>query len=264
MKVALGQFAAETGENKKNLDTIGQLMKQAAHQEADIILFPEFSLCGFDPDNLFPEPVAGESVQQMRQWCEVLNIYSVFSMAERNADGNIYNSAILISNQGEIEGIYRKVHLYNDEKEVFTPGNSFKVFDTALGRIGLMICFDIDFPEAMRTLMLNHADIVLCPTNHMEPYQDYMETYLKSRSMENEIPLALCNRTGVERDYTFYGGSAIYDAFGRNDIKMGRESDLKVVDILTHQKTDLNLQYIDNRKPLSYQDIAKLSTDKNQ
>lgn len=259
MKMALGQFGPELGNKEKNLDTMNRLMHKAAYQQADIILFPEFSICGYDPNNPLPEPIPGESVRQMQAWCDECSIYSVFSMAERHQDGKIYNAAVLISNQGEIEGIYRKVHPYDDEKEVFTPGESFKVFETALGRIGIMICFDIDFPEAMRTLMLNHADIVLCPTNHMAPYQDYMATYLKSRSMENELPLAICNRTGAARGLTFFGESAIYDAFGRKVMIFDGDPDLQTAEVLTGQKTDPNLQYIDNRRPSCYQDIAKPS-----
>jgi predicted amidohydrolase len=91
----------------------------------------------------------------------------------------------------------------------------------------------------------------------MKPYQEYQESFLKSRSIENEIPVALCNRTGTERDLTFFGESAIYNSLGQNHIKMGNKPDIQTVEVQIKAERDPNLQYIENRRPISYQDLTK-------
>ncbi|WP_407270506.1 carbon-nitrogen hydrolase family protein [Radiobacillus sp. PE A8.2] len=260
MKIALGQFQPVLGDKAKNLQSIKQQMEQAAEQKADLILFPELCLTGYfiqDATDNLAEPVNGESVKQVQKWSKELNLYAVFTWPELKDDGLVYNSASLISNTGDIVGIYRKVHLYDEEKLVFTPGERFKAFDTELGKIGLIICFDLDFPESIRSLKIDQADIVLCSTNNMEPYQDYQEAYLKSRSMENEIPVAICNRIGTERDLTFFGESAIYSERGKNYIKLAEHPVTKTVEVPIRLKTDPNLQYVNNRRPVSYQLLSK-------
>nr|WP_281240994.1 carbon-nitrogen hydrolase family protein [Natribacillus halophilus] len=259
MKVALGQFNPELGNKKQNLNKMNQLMKNAVEQNADLILFPELSLTGCNihaKAKKLIEPVHGESMNQMQKWCKELKIYSVFAWPELGEDGKTYNSTCLISNQGEVLGVYRKVHPWGPEKQTFFAGDAFKVFDTEIGRIGLIICYDLDFPESMRTLKVNQADIILVSTANMKPYQAYQETYLKSRSMENEIPVAICNRTGFEGDSIYFGESAIYDAFGQNYIKMGEHTGIKTVNVPIKQNLDPELQYMKNRKPDSYRDIS--------
>src|SRR5699024_539211 len=137
-------------------------------------------------------------------------------------------------------------------KEIFTPGNEFRVFDTAIGKIGMMICFDLDFPESARTLHLKDADIILTPTNNMKPYDFYQNIYLQSRAMENELPIALCNRLGQERDLVYFGQSAIYDAFAKPLIKLNDTATIQTVEVPLKQTTDPNLNYKQNRQPAAY------------
>jgi len=90
----------------------------------------------------------------MLELCKEFQVYAVFSWPELGDDEKVYNSACLISNKVEVIGNYRKVHLYDREKEIFEPGNSFEVYETELGRIGIMVCFDLDCPESARILNL--------------------------------------------------------------------------------------------------------------
>src|SRR5699024_8285521 len=122
-----------------------------------------------------------------------------------------------------------------------SPGNEFKVFKTEIGKIGLMICFDLDFPESARMLNMKNADIILVPTNNFLPYERYQETHMKSRSMENEIPLAICNRVGREQDLEYFGESAIYDARGHQLIKLNQTENAKTIEVLINEKRDSNL-----------------------
>lgn len=260
MRITLGQFEPVLGNKSENLKEIATIMNQASRQQADLVLFPELCLTGYfiqDVDHEMAEPIDGDSIQYIQKLCETLNVYTVIPWPELGEDGNIYNSTCLISNKGNIVGNYRKVHLYGTEKDVFTSGEDFQVFETAIGRIGIMICDDLDFPESARILNLQDADIILSPTNNMEPYQPYQDTYLKSRSMENELPIVLCNRTGHEWDLAFFGESAAYDAYGNQMIKLNSKESVETVTIPLHQERDWNLQYKQNRAPEAYRQLTK-------
>ncbi|GEN45979.1 carbon-nitrogen hydrolase family protein [Alkalibacillus haloalkaliphilus] len=255
MKVTLGQFLPELGDKGKNAHEMVDIMKQASNDHADIVLFPELALTGYfiqDVKHEMAESIEGPHMTYLMDKCRELKVNAVIPWAELGEEGHVYNSASLISSEGNLLGIYRKVHLYGTEKEVFTAGEQFKVFDTPLGKIGLMICFDLDFPESARSLKLKGADIILTPTNNMEPYQYYQRTYLRARSMENELPIALCNRIGLERHTKFFGESACYDNKGQTITELKNEPNVETAEVEIHDEKDRNLQYITNRMPNVY------------
>lgn len=255
MNITLGQFEPVIGDKSYNLSKMRDILENASNQGSDVVLFPELCLTGYfiqDLNKEMAEPIDGPSVNYMREMCKDLQLHAVFSWAELGEDGNIYNSACLISHEGELIGNYRKVHLYDREKEIFTPGDTFKVFQTIFGNVGIMICYDLDFPESARILNLKNADIILIPTNNFEPYEEYQETYLKSRSMENEIPVAICNRTGQEQELKYFGESSVYDAHGQRLLCLNHVDKTETVKVSLNQQKDDNLSYTQNRIPKAY------------
>lgn len=261
LKITLGQFEPILGKKEENVAIMKRILEKAALQKTDLVLFPELCLTGYfiqDMKEDMAEPIDGPSIRYMQQLCRELDVYTVFSWAELGEDGNIYNSACLISNQGTMVGHYRKVHLYDREKEIFLPGDTFKVFETDLGRIGIMICFDLDFPESARALALQGADVILVPTNNFRPYARYQETYMKSRSMENEVPMAICNRTGREQSLIYFGESAVYDAHGQQLLKLDEGERTETVATPIHTERDRNLSYQQNRLPQAYQVLSQM------
>ncbi|MUK87498.1 carbon-nitrogen hydrolase family protein [Ornithinibacillus sp. L9] len=261
MRVTIGQFDPVLGDKAENIVRMIRIMEQASEASADIVIFPELSLTGYfiqDVDAKLAEPINGVSIQSIQEKSRSLRLHTILPWPELAEDGSVYNSACLISDMGEMIGTYRKVHLYETEKEVFTAGNEFNVFETKIGRIGLMICFDLDFPESTRILNLKGADIVLSPTNNMVPYQRYHEAYVRSRSMENELPIVSCNRIGNERDLTFFGESTAYDAYGNQLIKLDSKETIQTAEIPINQQRDPNLQYKENRIPKIYEQLTNL------
>src|SRR5690625_1250219 len=237
-----------------------EVFETAQEQASDLILFPELCLTGYfiqDFDVDLEERTSVLSIRYMRKLCREFQIYTVFSWPELGDDGQIYNSACLINRQGDVAGNYRKVHLYDREKEIFEHGHSFDVFETELGRIGIMVCFDLDFPESSRILNMKDADIILVPTNNFYPYERYQESYLKSRSMENEIPIAICNRTGKEQNLEYFGESAIYDADGHQLLKLNHESQSETVEVNLNMERDVKLSYKSNRLPRTYTTLSQ-------
>lgn len=196
MILSLVQFAPERLGRRRNLDR----MESLAPARTDLVLFPELCTSGYlfaDRAELMgaAEPLDGESVTRMTAWAKARRAAVAFGLPERKGD-RVYNSAVLVGPEGLI-GVYRKVHLFDRETVYFDPGEEgFSLFEWNGARIGIMICFDWVFPESARTLALLGAEILLHPSNLVLPYaQDAMIT----RSLENRLFTATCNRTGEDR-----------------------------------------------------------------
>lgn len=253
--LTIAQFQPELGNKRKNLEEMKRMMKEAKRQNSQVILFPELCLTGYfigDQLHEIAETLEGESIQELQKACEELGLHAVVSFPERNENGGVHISAALLDDTGKMIGVYRKTHLFDSEKTIFERGNEFPVFETKLGRMGIMICYDLEFPEISRILRLNNAQVILAPTANMSPYQDYQMTYMKSRAMENEVPIALANRIGMEEGTHFFGESTVVDAHGNVLMKMGEESELETVTIKLETGLDSKLNYVGNRQPSLY------------
>ena len=155
------------------------------------------------------------------QWAaEAGSAVVIGGFAERGEDGLIYNSAAVLDSSGVI-GVYRKVHLWDREKLWFAPGGEPpRVFDTPAGRIGVLVCYDLEFPEMPRTLALAGAELICVPTNW--PYADRPDgrarrprsTIAMAAARVNRVFIACCDRTGTERGQQWNGGTSIVDEQG--------------------------------------------------
>ena len=176
IQFACGESAATDAEQvKRNIETAGRLLRQAAGSGAKIVLLSELFerkyFCQerrYDYYELASHILENPAVAYFRELCAELKVVMPVSIYEK--DGNeLYNSVVMIDADGKLLGVYRKTHIpddhYYQEKFYFTPGNTgFKVFDTAYGRVGVGICWDQWFPETARCLALKGADIILYPT----------------------------------------------------------------------------------------------------
>lgn len=196
MRVGFVQFNPTFGKKDENVDRTISLIRRT---NADLLVCPELCTTGY----LFiSEEEVAEAAEEIpgpttEVWKEISNereLFLVAGIAER-AGNAIYNSAVLICPDGRIE-VYRKAHLFDEEKRWFSPGNTpFEVYDIGVTKIGMMVCFDWIFPEVMRILSLKGAEIICHPANLVLPYcQDAMIT----RCLENQVFAITANRTGVE------------------------------------------------------------------
>ena len=198
MRIAFVQYDVKFGDPDWNRGKAADLLAAAW---VDLAVLPELSTSGY----LFTskaeveasaEPVeGGPTVGYWKRFAAQRNMHIVAGLAERS-EGRIFNSAVLVRPDGGVD-VYRKTHLFNEEKLWFTPGDTgFNVFDIGIARVGLMVCFDWFFPESCRTLALKGADIICHPANLVLPYcQDAMVT----RCVENRVFAITANRYGVER-----------------------------------------------------------------
>jgi len=222
MQVALVQNNPVFGEKTKNIKDLFMLMD---NESADIYILPELAYTGYqfiskEELKKMADKVDSETISLFKEKASQKNSCIVLGFPEMGTDGNIYNSSILITPEGE-QTIYRKTHLFYKEKLFFTPGNSgFIVHEWKEIRIGLAICFDWFFSESFRTLALMGADIIAHCSNLVMPY---CQTADYARSIENRVYIATVNRIGAEErgdeKLTFTGQSVLVSPKGDYLIK---------------------------------------------
>jgi predicted amidohydrolase len=218
MRVAVAQMEPKLAEKERNLDAALGLLGEAAQQSAQLLVLPECAIPGYMYDSAeealpYAEEIPGPTTEAFERECARLGVHAITGLLERDGDA-LYNAAILVGPDGLI-GSYRKTHLpFLGVDRFVTPGDSLKVYDTAIGRIGLIICYDLRFPEVTRTLALHGADIVALPTNFPMAARLQCDVIAPARAAENRIYLLVANRVGKERWGEFCGLSQIVDPYG--------------------------------------------------
>ncbi len=162
------------------------------------------------------ESRTGPSIQTIETQCRNLGVYCIAGTLTAEGD-RLFNSAVMIGPGGSI-GSYDKAHLPLCGADKFTAqgDTGFQVFDTPLGRIGMLICYDLRFPEAARALALRGADIIALPTNWPTGAETAPEFMVRARAFENRVFVIACNRVGVERGARYIGRSCIAAPSGQH------------------------------------------------
>ena len=144
------------------------------------------------------EPLDGESVTVMRKLAAELSVYLVALIIYAAANGEAENTAVLINDEGEIEGTYSKSHPVGDERTYFQRGNEYPVWNTKLGKIGIVICYDVCFPETSRILALRGAELMLVPSawRASHYFKEWWDLNLACRALDNLLYVAAVNRCG--------------------------------------------------------------------
>jgi len=215
--IQLDTKLADLGENRKR---ILDLTSEAAGRGAQLVVFPECALSGYVFDTLdgareSSETVPGPFTTALEQVCREKKVHVVAGMLEAVGDC-IYNAAVLCG-PGGLLGVYRKTHLPFlgvDRLTTHSPG-PYEVFDTPVGRLGMLICYDLRFPEAARCLTLLGADILILPTNWPVGADASPEYTAPARAVENRIFVVAVNRAGVEKGISFIGKSQIVEPSGK-------------------------------------------------
>jgi predicted amidohydrolase len=263
------QFDPQVGlENKDgNLKRTLELSKEAADRGATLIVLPELASTGYafatrEEAYAHAEPVpSGPTTQAWIGFARDRGVYLVAGIAE--SDGvQLFDTAVLIGPEGLI-GKYRKTHLWNREKLIFTAGDlGFPVFDTRIGRIGLLICWDIWFPEAARLLAVQGADVICSVNNWVwtpPPLFDEagkcMASYLTmTASHVNNVAFVAADRVGEERGGKFLGCSLIT---GTNGWPIGKVAPAEDETILYG-----DLDVVAARSALIWNDLNDLARDR--
>jgi 5-aminopentanamidase len=222
-KVTCCQIPLAIGDTTGNLTTATAAVEAAARGGAEVVVLPELASSGYvfaDRAELasLAEPRDGPSITAWANLAEAFDVTIVAGFPEAAGD-EIYNSAVVVDAKG-VRGVYRKAHLWDTENSVFDRGDDLPLLvDTTHGRLGVMICYDVEFPEWVRAVALAGADLLCAPVNWpLLPRPEGERPTEMVRAMAgagmNRMPIAVCDRTGVERGVDWVGGSVITDADG--------------------------------------------------
>ncbi|MGQ1889017.1 5-formyltetrahydrofolate cyclo-ligase [Thermophagus sp. OGC60D27] len=219
VNIGLLQFAPVLGNIALNIRKINHLLEKTSG--IDLWVLPELASSGYNFSSKeealrYSEPLNDSLFTKfLIKKAKALNTLFVSGINEREGD-KIFNSAVLIGPNG-ITGHYRKLHLFNREKEFFEPGNTgLPVFNTPIGKIGILICFDWMFPESWRLLALKGATLICHPSNLVLPY---CQTALPGYALTNQIFVASANRVGKDNDLSFTGQSVLVNPNGEYLLK---------------------------------------------
>jgi len=282
---------AMTPDPDDNLARAAGLVERAARDGAKVICLPELFrspyFCQREDVALFDlaEPVPGPSTEALGKIAKSRQVTVVASLFERRAAGLCHNSVVVLDVEGRIAGLYRKMHIPDDpgyyEKFYFTPGDlGFKAFDTPVGRIGTLICWDQWYPEAARLTALQGAEILFYPTAiGWHPHEkdvfgasqhDAWRTIQRAHAIANGVYVAAVNRIGLEKSaedaagIEFWGGTFLCDPFGVVVAQVGPASeDVLIAEVNRARIEDVrrNWPFLRDRRIDAYGRITERFTD---
>jgi len=263
LTVACIQFKTVPGKKEENLNKMASLLKDAVEQKTKFVVFPEIAIQGilpsYDEDKL-AEQIPGPSTLILKDLAKENNVYIAAGIVERSQDSSLlYNSSVLISPQGEIMGVYRKVHLWNKEKEWATPGTTYPVFNTEYGKVGMWICYDTRFPEVARSYALQGAAIVLVPIAWLDKHIEDWIFCARARSMDNAIFVCGADHIHSSKYHNSCGISIITDPYG-NILAKGIKYKEGIITATLHldqvKKRRQLIPLLKDRKPETYSLLA--------
>ncbi|MFB4162228.1 carbon-nitrogen hydrolase family protein [Alteribacillus sp. JSM 102045] len=231
-KIAIGQITPETAQINSNLEKMKHYTEDIAVKGAELVVFPELALSGYNCGDSFfdiAESIPGASTQFLEKLAVKHNIYIIWGMPEKSVNGVLYNAAVLVGPEGYI-GKWRKNTLPGHatdktgpgafpDRRYFKAGEDLPVFSTNIGKIGVLICYDIFFPELARMLTLKGADIIVGISGSPSFEKDIFEPIVKVRAMENTVNFVYTNLVGKEGETEYWGGGCIIGA-GEKDTKV--------------------------------------------
>ena len=288
--VALIQMRCEP-DTQTNLDKAAERIAEAAKAGAELICLPELFraqyFCQREDHALFAtaESIPGPSTERLAQVARENNVVLIASLFERRAPGLYHNTAVTLERDGSIADVYRKMHIPDDplyyEKFYFTPGDlGYRAVDTAVGRVGTLVCWDQWYPEAARITALQGANVLFYPTaigwhpyeksEHGAAQYDAWQTIQRGHAIANGVYVAAPNRVGVEHGdvrgnradgpgLEFWGGSFIADPFGRVIAQASHDSEgvlVAEVDLKGMEEQRRNWPFLRDRRIYSYAPIV--------
>jgi predicted amidohydrolase len=237
MRIAIYQGPGEAGSVAPNLDLIEARAKEAASRGARLLIGPEMFLSGYNigPEQVrhLAEPADGPALARVAAIARETRIALLVGYPERGENGAIYNAVRLIDRDGRSLANYRKCHLFGDlDRRMFHAGSGLSEVAEIDGvRVGLLICYDLEFPESVRLLALAGADLVAVPTALMDPFEAVARILVPARALENQVFLAYANRCGREGDLSYCGQSCVVGPDGADLARAGRGEQLILADL---------------------------------
>ncbi len=275
VKLGLIQMSMQD-DHTLNLGKAERLIDDAAKKGAQIVCLPELFNSLYFPQEQrsrsVSETIPGETTATLLRAAKRNKIVLVGGSTHEKTRAKHYNTSVVFNDNGGIVGKYRKVHLPNDpgfyEQAYFSSGDEYRVFDTKYGKIGVLICFDQWYPEAARTIKLLGADIIFYPSaigwvDGIDPvegnWHEAWESVQRGHAISNSVVVAAVNRVGREKAMTFWGGSFVYDQFGKLLLRADDHEGvfLASCDFSLARSIEEGWGFLRNRKPRTYSRLVK-------
>lgn len=256
--IGLAQLQCREGEKERNLAVAEEAIAEAAHRGAGLVVLPELYTTGFLAKPALvelAEALDGPSVTRLAHMAAEQRIAVTTSVLELGEAGDVHNTAVFIDDEGQLRSSYRKCHLFDAERPLYVAGETLDAVVLYKGiRFGLLICYDIEFPEATRRLALFGVDCILVPTANMVPYGDRHRVFVTSRALENHVYVAYCNRCGTSREFEFPGESVLVDPLGQLVCEADAQASLicGAVDVNVVLQSKHTFDYLAERRPELY------------
>ncbi|MGB9936969.1 MAG: carbon-nitrogen hydrolase family protein [Methanobacterium sp.] len=226
LKLALCQIKV-VNDKKANINKALEMIEVSAKKGADIIVLPEMFNCPYD-NSKFREYAESrdesETLEAISKAADDNDVTIIAGSIPEIDNDKIYNSSFIFDNKGKIAGNYRKMHLFDidtpeirfKEADVLSSGNQIKLFDTEFAKIGVMICYDMRFPELMRIMALKGAELIIIPgAFNMITGPAHWELTIRCRAVDNQLFVAAASPARNENlSYVAYGNSMIVDPWG--------------------------------------------------
>jgi predicted amidohydrolase len=271
--IATVQMKPALGESEDNLVKMSDFVsKIASQQKVDLIVFPELVTSGYELGVRFTElaqRIPGPTVNLMAQRAAEFGVYIALGMVTKEkVESVLFNSAVLVGPEGEMLGNYNKVHLRGEERMAFREGYRMPVVETEIGAIGLMLGWDLAFPEVARSLTLEGAELICVLANWETSQIEEWRTYVRARAFENGLYVAAANRVGEDVTLNFGGESMIVGPRGKTYASLADEKDpdsgepregycVARVDLDEVRKTREEFQTLQSRHPTTYRSLVK-------
>ncbi len=234
MRIALVQNDSHPGDKALQLCALEKAAAAASEQHADLLVCPELFMTGY---NLGPriaelaEPQGGPFMHSVQALARRWQLTVVYGYAE--SDDGVYNSAAAIDAAGKLVVNHRKLHLAPGafERSIFAPGSEFGVFETGGLTAAVLICYDLEFPEAVRTCAKRKVDLLIVPTALRRQYAHLTQTLVPTRAFENGIFVVYVNYAGSESGWEYCGMSCVAGPDGHLVAQCGEREQLLVVDV---------------------------------
>ena len=283
VKVALMQMYPKIGNKEYNIsrmeDFIHKTMKQ--DDQVQFIVFPETILTGIEGEPVMFKSMAetlddGESMKRICQLAKLYHVYIAYGFAEKDAHSErLYNSVVMIDDTGKVMGSYHKTHLFAPAEVWDTPGDTYPIFETSFGKVGIITCWDVAFPEVARIYALEGADLLVVCSNWEDPFDDEVwdetalntheedwDLMLRARAYDNVLPLIAANRVGNDGGMlSWFGRSKIVNPRGKIVKALDtREEGILIGDVDLDESKYLKEKYytyIEDRRPDTYALLCK-------
>ena len=269
MRIAVLQFAPALGLLEPNLASVLAGVDRAAAAGADLFVAPEMSLTGWtlrDPGlraqmaaavEATALPALARAAAKWQLGIVVGGPVPVPSEPPQVGGGPALANAVIALAPDGSRTVYRKIHLFGEERDWWLAGDLPAVGTINGVRVGLTICYDGEFPEIPRITRLAGAELIVVPTTNMTPYETDQDLVFATRALENECPVVVANRVGSENEWTYFGRSLIADQRGRIVAQAGSQEELLIADIEPAGSGDPVLSYLTRRRPEVYGSLVE-------